>query len=155
MMRFLKRFFAFFGGSRNQRNLLPREVSSAEPITRFLFSGKLYAASARRVKRHAFAPRNGETSIFRIHDLRDDLIWLIGAEVVGAARGRVPLARADLSVGTVREAGLEVAADQATHPRHANIVGWPTERERELLAAMELARASRLVMPIRRARELS
>jgi len=145
MMQFLKRFFAFFGGSRNRGELLPREIASAEPITRFLFSEKLYAASARRVKHHAFAPRHGATSVFRIRDLGDDSIWLIGTEHVGAARGRAPLARADLSVRIVRQAKLEVIAEQATHSRHANITGWPTERERERLAAMELAKAARLV----------
>lgn len=146
MIQFLKRLFGYFAASDRRPDLLPARVADSEPLTRFLFSDKLFAASKSRVKRHAFTPRNGEASIFRTLNLSDQAIWEVGKENVGEDRGQQPRARADLSAKSVRQASLDVVAETSRHPRHGNIVDWPEGKERQRLATMELANQSVLVL---------
>ena len=87
MIRFLKRLLGFSGESRNPEGTLPTAVGDREPLTRFLFSDKLFARTAGRVKRHAFDPPvNLQLSVFRIHDVAEDRIWQLGYERAGANR---------------------------------------------------------------------
>lgn len=144
MVRFLKRLFAFFRGWRSES--LPDSVGDSEQVARYLFSDKLFAASLSRVKHHAFSPSGGEASVFRIDNLSELQIWKLGA-LAGASRRQSPRARADISAAKVRAARLDVVAAPLTHVRHANIVGWPNDREQQRLLAMELATASKLVIP--------
>jgi hypothetical protein len=144
MVRFLKRLLAFFSGWRPES--LPSHVADAEEIARFLFSDKLFAASGSRVKHHAFSPSRGETSVFRTIELNSADVWQLG-KIAGASRRQSPRARADILTAKVRTARLDVVAAPSVHVRHANITGWPDEKERQRLMAMELAGASRLVLP--------
>jgi len=147
MIPFLKRLFGFFGVSHERPDLLPPRVADPEPLTRFIFSDKYFAASVPRVKRQAFAPRKGETSVFRTMNLMDVDVWKIGRENVGEHRGQPPRGRADFTAMSVRQARLDIVAEPSLHPRHANIVGWHPEKERQRLAAMELAGHTTLVLP--------
>lgn len=52
-------------------------------------------------------------------------------------------ARADLSVGAIQQLGLQVESAEPP-PRHANIIGWPAEKDRMMSLAQELAEASTL-----------
>ena len=147
MVQFLRKLSAFFSEWRNGRASLPGRIADSEQLTRFLFSDKLFAVSVGRVKHHAFTPRNGETSVFRITGLANRRIWQIGQQSAGAARGQSPRARADLATVIVRQVGLDAVPATRLHKRHANIVGWLDDKEKERLAAMELARLSTLLLP--------
>ena len=147
MIRFRTRLLGFSNGSSDRNPKISRTVSEPGPITRFLFSGKFFARAANRAKRHAFSLFDGKLSVFCIDQLTEAVIWRIGRNYAGAARGEAARARADLQVSDVRMCQLEVVAAPTNHPRHANIVGWPDEKERVRLLAMESASRSSLRLP--------
>jgi len=146
MIQFLKKFFAYFSGSIDRRESLPEHVSDGESLCRFIFSDKNFSSRNRKVKHHAFAPKDNEVSVFRTVSLKQDDIWKLGQLHAGGVRGS-PRARADLFVRAVRQVRLNVVSAPIPHPRHANIVDWPTDKEARQLAKMELANASTLVLP--------
>jgi len=111
-----------------------------------LFSERHYVTSKRRINRQAFTPKDGQCSVFRTLGLAEDSIWTIGRENVGVSRNQTLKARADLPALSVREATLDVLAEPSVHPRHANIVGFPDEKEKQRLATMELAMAATLIV---------
>lgn len=149
-MRFLTRLLGFFFGSRSstQRDL-SSTVEDSETVARFLFSSKHFAESIGRVKHHAFTPQNGETSVFRVSGISEDEIWRIGGSAAGAGRGVAPRGRANLVVDGIRKLRLDVYPSPTSHERHADIVGWPSEFEKEKLLRMELAKIAVLSRPLR------
>ena len=146
MIQFLRKFFAYFSGSIDRRESLLERVSDDESLCRFIFSDKNFSSLNKKVKHHAFAPKDNEVSVFRTASLEQVDIWGSGQLYAGGVRGS-PRARADLFARTVRQARLDVVSASTPHPRHANIVGWPTDKEARHLAKMELANASTLVLP--------
>ena len=147
MIRFLKRLASFLGGSRADPLAYRQLVGDQEWISRFLFSDHHFVRSSGRVKHHAFSPRNGEVSVFRIDDLPAHEIFRLGRQIAGSGRIDELKARADLKTIEVRSAKLDVASAPRIHQRHANIVGWPGEKERIRALTMELARHARLRLP--------
>jgi hypothetical protein len=146
MIQFLRKFFVYFSGSTDRGEPLPERVADDESLCRFIFSDKMFSSINRRVKHHAFSPKGNEVSVFRTVSLEQDDIWKMGQLQAGGARGN-PRARADLLTRAVRKARLNVLSAPKSHPRHANIVDWPAEKELQQRAKMELASASTLVLP--------
>jgi hypothetical protein len=60
------------------------------------------------------------------------------AETVVGGGTRNPKARGDIKVAQVRESQLDVLAAEPP-PRHANLVGWPSEKSEQKLIAKQLA----------------
>jgi hypothetical protein len=115
-------------------------VAKDEIVARYVFDKNCFSSSKRIVKYQAFWPRNGETSVFRISRLSDADVWFMGDEYVAKPKGRRLKARADISAGLgVTSTHLTVVAETSTHPRHANIVGWPHDESAIQMAAVELA----------------
>ena len=81
-------------------------------------------------------PRQGEVSVFRIDRLSEKQVWTIGRDVVGGTKN--PKARGDIKAAKVRESQLDVLAAEPP-PRHANLVGWPSEKSEQKLIAKQLA----------------
>ncbi len=94
----------------------------------------------------AFMPpaARAEKSVYRIMNLLENEIWEIGDEYVARTVGKDIKVRADLCVSLVIDTGLEVVSDPIPHPRHANILGWPDERDEIRQLAVELADNSSL-----------
>lgn len=148
MIRFLKRLLAFLLGSRDPDRDLRGLIGDSENLARFLFSDKHFARTTSRVKRQAFdPPLNRQVSVFRIDRLSESAVWTLGRERVGAARNEAPRARADLVAAAVRATQLDAVAAPETHPRHANIVGWPDDKECVRQLTMELATRAKLRLP--------
>lgn len=76
--------------------------------------------------------------------MEDTEIWKIGDEVVGRPRAKNPVARADFHAAGLRNLNLSVEADTAVHPRHANLCGWPVEKDEQKAVALELCSQSTL-----------
>ncbi|MCC6213131.1 MAG: hypothetical protein IT513_18990 [Burkholderiales bacterium] len=147
MIRFLKRLFGFFAESRSKTGPQEQAVRDREDLARFLFSDKLFAKTTSRVKRHAFAPPDsGRLSVFRISELDDAAIWQFGRDA-GSERGEAPRARADILAGVVRAQKLDVISAPEPHYLHANIVGWPPEKEKIRAITLELAAKAVLKLP--------
>jgi len=122
-----------------------REVEISENLTKFIFNKSQFSPAKKRVKYPVFMPPpNRRLSVFRISDLSEHKVWEIGNEV-GALRELSVLARADVTVSSVRESGLDIDAD-CNPPRHANIIGWPENPSAIKLRAIELADAADLVI---------
>ena len=118
------------------------KVGAQEPLARFIFSKSHFNLRSRRVRHHAFMPTGGgETSVFRIEGLDEDAVWTIG-NAVGSQRNQTLYARGDIKAEAVRSAKLDVLPSEPQ--RHANIVGWSSEKSQQKLRAMELAGAAKL-----------
>ena len=97
------------------------------------------------VKPEAFLPALNpvETSVFRMTGLG-------GPEIQRFGQGLRPTqtlhAWANVVAGVVFAVGLDVRPDNRP-PRHATIVGWPSEKHERLMLAQELAASATLRLP--------
>lgn len=121
-------------------------VDPAEPITRYIFSSSHFSAQNNRVKHNAFMPSSGEVSVFRTDTLPEPEIWAIG-QGISTQRGQQLHARGDLLTSDVLSLSLTVEPSEPP-PRHANITGWPHEKDLIKLRAMELAEKATLRLPL-------
>jgi hypothetical protein len=76
--------------------------------------------------------------------MEDVEIWQVGDEVVGRPRGKNPLARADFEAISLIGLNLSIEADAEVHPRHANVCGWPKEKDEQKALALDLCAQSKL-----------
>jgi len=115
-------------------------VALSEILSRFVLKKDWYRSSDNSVKYAAFLPnpKNGETSVFRISGISDKEVWDIGNREVAKDPNRPILGRADISASNALARGLEVLTNEPPE-RHANIVGWPGEKSKQKLLALELA----------------
>lgn len=131
------------------------DILPGEKITRFIrYSDHFNEPNI--VRQEAFLPHRKKTdiSVFRISELSRDTVWKIGWEHV-QTNERPIYARADLLACSIYENDLKVIPDPRSHTQHANITGFPVEREEHKTAdrrirraiARKLALASELVMP--------
>jgi len=116
--------------------VLPDKPQAAEPIARFLRHSNLCARTKGRVKPAAFLPaQDGKVSVFRTGELKESAIWSLG---------RLHLkdpglsARAELQVQQILDNNLLIEADNDP-VRHANIVGWPKEKDARKSITQQLA----------------
>jgi hypothetical protein len=121
--------------------ILPKEVGKKETLARYLTHSKWFKAEENMVKHHAFMPPpNLMFSVFRIDRLTEFEIWKIGLEkVIALLPGKPKLyGRADIKALHFLGCKLQIDPDD-NPPRHANIIGWPTEKEEKKSIALELA----------------
>lgn len=120
------------------RDVLPPE----DRLTRFIRSGKHVTESKGRVKHQAFMPPDDKKlSVFHIEHMNNRTIWKLADNHLGHTK-RIRF-RADISAGVVGTVGLKVVCDDEPE-HHAEIVGWPDEKEKRKLRAMELAAQAEL-----------
>jgi len=119
-------------------------IDPSETLSRFIFQKSQYKTSDNTVRYTAFIPssKNGETSVFCTSDIHDEKIWNIGREV-SVKRGKPVLGRADIVADVVMSQDLEINSSEPPE-RHANIIGWPDERSKQKLIALELAEEAQL-----------
>lgn len=88
---------------------------------------------------------HGALSVYATEGLDEQAIWRIADEHV-ASRERHVTARGDVGTSAVEAEGLTLEMNGLPHPRHANIVGWPETKEKQLPIAKRLASAATLVV---------
>lgn len=88
--------------------------------------------------------KDGEVSVFRTKDLTCQQSDEIGRLYVAQKQSKTLLGRAKIATSSVLKQDLNVEADPQPHPRHANIVGWPTDRSKHKLIAIKLAAKAQL-----------
>jgi hypothetical protein len=127
--------------------LLAIDNLSDSDAARFIFDESHYAQTTGRVKPRAVEPsrHDNSTSVFLTDGLAEPDIWKLGDDHVVPLRGKPILARANLTRADITEAGLSLHIDN-TPPRHANIRGWPTEKDQRKLRAQELASFATLTL---------
>jgi hypothetical protein len=130
------------------RRALRLGVGRTEPLGRFLTSSSQFAKTKKRVKPAGMMPGNdGKTSVFRIGGLTDSAVLRIGRQRVEGTRTLHGWGVFEASA--VLDVGLRLDPDDVP-PRHANIVGWPDEKDANWAIAQELsALASDLKLVVR------
>lgn len=115
-------------------------VTISEALSRFILQKGWYRPSDNCVKYAAFLPnpKNGETSVFRISDISEKEIWNMGDQEVASRLSKPILGSADLEASNVMRKGLRVLPSEPPD-RHANIIGWPGEKSKQKLMAIEMA----------------
>ena len=126
---------------------LPEEVASAEMLAKFILSSSHFSRVHRRVKSAAFIPPPAKgSSVFRVSELTTEEVQRIGQSVASARQPpRTLYGHAELTAESVFETGLTLSAAEPP-PRHADILGWPEEKDIQLEFAQLLAEASILAL---------
>jgi hypothetical protein len=115
-----------------------RDIHSSDWVARYLLAGEI-RNSDRTIRHQAFMPPQSlKHSVFRIYDLSDEDIWALAVEKVEPARGQV-IGRGDLCVSEIIGNSLRVEPDEDPGSRHADIVGWPNDRNHRATIAKVLA----------------
>ncbi|MBI4651268.1 hypothetical protein HY745_08300 [Candidatus Desantisbacteria bacterium] len=112
------------------------QITTDEPLCRYLTSSSHFSQQNNRVKYSAFMPpSNLKLSIFRIVGLEENEIWEMGKKNISDKNLH---GRAEISPMDINKAGLKIDPDNIPE-RHANIIGWPDEKSARQMAAIELA----------------
>jgi hypothetical protein len=123
-------------------------IDDNEILGRYLFSKTHFSSQNNIVKSSAFMPPvDLHLSVFRTKGLDEKAIWDIAEnEIIKKATSPCTLyGRADILSMKVKSTGLEIDPDNIP-PRHANIIGWPSEKDKQKLFAIELAREASLIL---------
>ncbi len=147
MMRSLKRFFQRLKGSTDSES--DEAVQENERITRYILNRNgSHSVTKGIVKPRAFLPPpNNQESVYRTSGVVEQEIWDIGDTYVAKPQGKTIYARGDVSAKDVFGVDLQIQPDTRPHRLHANIVGWPEEKEEKMKLATELANAATLRLP--------
>ncbi|MFQ5779358.1 MAG: hypothetical protein ACE5HN_01070 [Nitrospiria bacterium] len=117
-------------------------IVPTEVLTRYVLDRNSYKPSEVRVKHNAFMPPSSlRLSVYRSSELSENTIWELGDRNVAAPRSKPLIGRADILALAVLDADeeLKVEPDPTPHPRHANIAGWPAQKDKQKLIAIKLA----------------
>jgi hypothetical protein len=96
---------------------------------------------------------NWEKSLFNITKMLEKSIWAMGRRwtVINPfprKSGKNPIkARADLQTTEILKEDLSVKISPSPHPRHVNILNWPSEEPSQLLKATQLVSKSIYKIP--------
>lgn len=121
-------------------------VGDGERISRYLLQSGHYAVT-KGVRKSAFLPRDdGQLSVYRVDGLQENDIWDIGKRFVASPQNKRLHARSDFFASVIREKKLRIVPDARPHPRHANIVDWPNEKQQRMQIALEIADVASLCM---------
>lgn len=116
----------------------PHAVDPHQVTSRFLIDGQVRAEN-KEVKYPAFIPpKSLRLSIFRTSNLIEQEIWDLAVEKVEPSRGPV-IGRGELTVFAIAEEKLQVAPDEDPNSRHADVMGWPIDRDARATIAKALA----------------
>jgi hypothetical protein len=123
-------------------------IKDDEPLGRYIFSKSHFSSENNKVKSSAFMPPiDLKLSVFRTRGLNEIEIWHIAEnEIIKNKPSPTTLyGRAEILSFAVKSAGLEIDPDN-TPPRHANIIGWPQEKDKQKMIAIELTTKASLVL---------
>ena len=122
-------------------NRRPMPVDEEEMLTRFIFYSKWYRSSDGSIKPLAFMPKpeTNDTSVFRHSGFTDPDSDLSRIGEEGARKRCCNYhGRADIKAEYVYQQGLGIEPTE-TPEHHANIVGWPQDKNKRLIIATQLA----------------
>jgi len=88
--------------------------------------------------------QDGEVSVYRTKDLTCQQINEIGQLHVAEIQNKKLLGRAEIVTSSILKQDLKIEADTEPHPRHANIIGWPTDKSKHKVIAIQLAAEAQL-----------
>ncbi len=116
-------------------------VEPEEKLSRYILQSNLVRKTDNTVKPEAFVPHPREDlSVTRHLDLDQEAIWSVG-EDVARKREKKLYGRAVNQASTYLEQKLKVlpAPDLPGNPNHANVTGWPPDKESQKMIAILIA----------------
>lgn len=115
-------------------------IGPEEKLARFVMSGSHLRKQDSTVKPEAFIPHPyPDLSVTRHGALSSAQIWERG-DGVALARDRPLLGRADTPTRVYLGLRLQIRPDPVEgNPQHAVVVGWPPEKARQKILALEIA----------------
>lgn len=126
---------------------MPLIPSNSEVVARYIFFSKYIRSSNNTVKWSAFMPseKDNETSVFRISGLSDQEIWKMANEEVVPNQTNTLKGRADIPSSDVMT-NLILSFSEPPY-RHAAIIGWSTDKSKNMSLAMELEEKASQFIP--------
>lgn len=115
-------------------------ISDKESLARFVFESNRIRKD-KTVKPDAFMPNiNLETSVTIKSDLSDLRLWEIG-QIIATNMNKPLYGHADIIAADVRKNSVLdiVPKPETDNPNHANIIGWPEDKDKKKILAQELA----------------
>ena len=122
-------------------------IADDELLARYITYSRWFRKQDQTVKQDAFIPPEDplELSVTRHINLTEDDIWRVGKGIVNDTP-RTLYGRADVETGHVKAQKLNVVSQPVPdNPNHANIIGWPIEKDARKMRALEIAKAARFV----------
>lgn len=125
-------------------------VADNEILARFATHSNHFRSSDGTITQNLFIPnRNGELSVTRHRDATEEEIWSVAHTVVNmlgcALYGRADIRASDCNVHSLRVIKKPIFPH---NPNHADVEGWPPQKEdRKLIASKLAAAASKLISP--------
>lgn len=126
---------------------LPETITPEEALAKYILSSSHFSRVHGRVKPAAFIPPPGKgSSVFRISQLLMEHVKAIGRSVAAARQPpRTLYGHAEVAAEAVFRTGLKVSAAEPP-PWHADILGWPEEKDIQLELAQSLAEVAALAL---------
>lgn len=129
-------------------------VAPNELLARYVTSSKWFRRQDHTVKQDAFIPSESplELSVTRHLNLSENDMWRIGKKITDHISRKLSISRtlygrADVETAHVLAQSLNVVSQPVPdNPNHANIVGWPSDKDVRKMRAMEIARVARFVV---------
>src|SRR4051812_17347031 len=136
----LQAFLRQFRRASVELHKLPQRPHQSEITARFLRHSNHLNRKGDGINGRAYEPSRVSlrASVFRTPGLVEEQIWYLAASHVLSSKTPKIYGRADLSVSHVRRAGLQCISSEPP-VRHANIEGWPSEKDAYMSKAQELA----------------
>jgi hypothetical protein len=124
-------------------------IEPQDPLARFFHQRNHFSPQKKLVHRKAFIPsKELTTSVFHIVGMPQDEVAEAGTEFVKEGHGTPCYGWARFLAAAVDPVGLRIDYNNVP-PRHADLIGWPKEKEEQISIAQELAARSTLVeMPL-------
>lgn len=139
MMKFPVKFQIFFLDIFAKFDLQSREVKDGERITRFILFSRHLKMKIRY--QSLLPPQNLKLSVYRTSKCDEEKIWWLGKYFVSNRRSDMKeiRGRGDFS-GTqiIDHKTLSIQPLKKPHPRHADVIGWPADKDLQKAIAMEM-----------------
>jgi hypothetical protein len=131
------------------------EVGSEETLARFILSSRHIRHSDNTIRPDAFVPHPyNDLSVTRHREATEEELWAVGRAVASLREKQQLQGRGDVAAMAFVKQGLELHADpvrdeagRLDNPNHAVVTGWPNEKDRQKLFALEIAAEAKLVHP--------
>lgn len=121
-------------------------INDNELLARFIVSKRWIKSSDHAIRFNAFMPPpDRELSVTRHLDLSEKELWRRGNSVALQMQKELH-GRADISVIQTRAQKIDVVPDPLPdNANHACLIDWPTEKEKQILIAKEIAASANFV----------
>jgi ribosomal protein S18 len=124
-------------------------VDAGELLARFVTQRGQFRSKDKTLKQDLFVPHpRRDLSVTRHRDATEEELWAVGRDVAGALR-RTLYGRGDLRSEECEVDSLRVKAKPLpNNPNHADVTGWPSQKQDQKAIAIKLAAAAGDLIPL-------